>query len=164
MNMKSYGNHSASYDARIESIRPEYVIDNPLNGPYGKLYGGGSWLLQPDTIARWQSLGIKVIGYITAGYEGDGTEGGEPVSFSELEFNKQCIRDMAQIDGVDGVFIDECSPYPENNSRRSNYLTELTSLAHSLGLITWGNTGLDSFSSWFFTDGGFDLMQSSEVL
>jgi len=35
-------------------------------------------------------------------------------------------------------------------------------MAHSFGLITWGNAGLAQFDSWFFTRGGFDLMHSDE--
>lgn len=171
--LKSYGNHDelslssklgrVSYDERVKYVRPQYVIDNPAHGAYGRFYGAGeTWLLQKAMIDQYHALGIKVIGYIAGGYEGDGPEGGEPRSFSDLEFNKQTIREMASLDGVDGVFIDEVSEYPELDPRRANYLKELTSLAKSYGLIVWGNTGMDQFSDWFFTQGGFDFMQSSE--
>jgi hypothetical protein len=42
------------------------------------------------------------------------------------------------------------------------YLKTLTDLVHSYGLITWGNVGQAKFDTWFFTKGGFDLMQSNE--
>ena len=158
LNMKSYGNHNATYDARIEAILPSHIIDNPVDGPYGKLYGGDSSLLSHATAQRWMGMGMEVYGYITGGYEGRGTGGGEPVSFSELEFNKQCIRDMAPY--VNGIFIDECSSSPSASGKQ--YLLALTGLCKSLGLKVWGNTGVDQFSEWFFTEGGFDLMQSSE--
>src|SRR4030065_2404564 len=78
MNMKSYGNHNATYDSRILAIKPELVIDNPPHGLYGEMeenqYPGegytASWLLQ--NVAGYQAAGIKVIGYITSGYEGRG--------------------------------------------------------------------------------------------
>ena len=76
--MKSYGNHNAEYDARIKSIRPEFVIDNPPHGLYGEMahqiysvdYDEIDYLLQD--ISGYQTNGIKVIGYISAGYEGTG--------------------------------------------------------------------------------------------
>jgi hypothetical protein len=47
LNMKSYGNHdelsysstlgNVTYDERILTIRPEYVIDNPAHGLYGEM-------------------------------------------------------------------------------------------------------------------------------
>ena len=43
------------------------------------------------------------------------------------------------------------------------YLAQLrAAMAHSYGLIVWGNVGVDNFDEWFFTQGGFDFMQSSE--
>jgi len=170
LNMKSYGNHNSTYDSRILRIRPEYVIDNPPHGLYGEMehqlngysYSGLDYLLQD--VAGYQAAGIKVIGYITGGYEGGAGEdtGGDGYGsyWYSLELNKMLIRNMAEIDGVDGVFIDECSSYPNTSSKA--YLRELTDLAHSYGLITWGNVGVDQFDDWFFTEGGFDLMQSSE--
>jgi len=67
---------------------------------------------------------------------------------------------MAEIDRVDGVFIDECSAFPGPGPQ--TYLKTLTDLAHSYGLLTWGNVGQAQFGKWFFTRGGFDLMQSNE--
>lgn len=161
LNMKSYGNHSATYDARILSIRPQYVIDNPPHGLYGEMENPkytADWLLQD--VVGYQAAGIKVIGYITSGYEGKGGDDGYASKWYSQATNEMLIRNMADIDGVDGVFIDEISEQP--NAASKAYLKALTDLAHSKGLITWGNTGVDDFSEWFFTDGGFDFMQSSE--
>lgn len=164
--MKSYGNHNATYDARILAIRPQYVIDNPPHGLYGEMdhqeggynYSELDYLLQD--VAGYQAVGIKVIGYITAGYEGVGGDDGYASKWYSQATNEMLITNMADIDGVDGVFIDEISEQPNVASKA--YLKALTDLVHSKGLITWGNTGVDDFSEWFFTDGGFDFMQSSE--
>jgi hypothetical protein len=67
---------------------------------------------------------------------------------------------MAEIDGVDGVFIDECTSFPSEIAKE--YLTTLTDLIHSYKLITWGNVGEAKFDSWYFTAGSFDLIQSNE--
>jgi len=74
--------------------------------------------------------------------------------------NLKYIREMAEIDHVDGVFIDECSDFPDQSAK--DYLKMLTDLAHSYGLLTWGNVGVSRFDSWYFSAGGFDLMQSDE--
>jgi hypothetical protein len=161
LNMKSYGDHDANYDARILTIQPKYVLDNPPHGLYGEMESPqytASWLLQ--NVSGYQAAGIKVIGYLTSGYEGKGGDDRYSLSWYSLEMNKKLIKNMATLDHVDGVFIDECSDYPNASSKA--YLKTLTTLAHSYGLITWGNVGVDDFDSWFFTDGGFDLMQSSE--
>jgi hypothetical protein len=155
----SYGNHNAEYDARILKIHPRYVIDNPPHGLYGEMDGyNGTWLLRG--IAQFQSAGIRVIGYLTAGYEGKGRADNQDPRWYSLDLNKKLITNMAALDHVDGVFIDECSDYPDAGSKA--YLKALTDLAHHYGLITWGNVGVDQFDSWYFTEGGFDLMQSSE--
>lgn len=179
LNMKSYGNHNEdvysdtlgwiNYDERILAIRPEYVIDNPPHGLYGEMleqqrHEGYTyeWLLQ--NVAEYQAAGIKVIGYISGGYEGgigSGTPGdGYDPYWYELETNKMLIRNMAELDHVDGVFIDECSAWPSAESKA--YLAELASYARSFGLIVWGNTGVNQFDDWYFTSGHFDFMQSSE--
>jgi len=77
-----------------------------------------------------------------------------------LKMNKKLIWNMAKKDKIDGVFIDECTSYPDIQSKK--YLKELSNLAHNLGLMVWGNVGLNDFDEWFFTDGGFDMMNSSE--
>ena len=68
---------------------------------------------------------------------------------------------MACKDGVNGVFIDECSRSPDEFSR--SYLKELVELAHNYGLMVWGNVGVDNFNEWFFNEGGFDMMNTWEV-
>jgi hypothetical protein len=160
--LMSYGNHDEEYDARIIKLRPEYVIDNPPHGLYGEMEDppySASWLLQ--NITAYQSAGIKVIGYISSGYEGNAGADSYDLKWYSLDMNKKLITNMAAIDRVNGVFIDECSDYPNASSKA--YLKTLTDLAHSYSLITWGNVGVDDFDSWYFTDGGFDLMQSSEA-
>jgi hypothetical protein len=156
----SYGNHDSKYDARILKIHPRYVIDNPPHGLYGEMdRNNGPWLLQ--NVKGYQRTGIRVIGYVTAGYEGKkDNKQVEPCWYS-LELNRKLIKNMAELDRVDGIFIDECSDYPDAASRK--YLKVLTGLAHSYGLIAWGNVGVDDFDSWYFTDGAFDYMQSSEA-
>ncbi len=159
INMKSYGNHDATYDARILKILPEYVVDNTPHGLWGEIQGHDNPLLLQDP-AKYQAAGIRVIGYLTGGYEGQGCKQCLDPKWYSLEMNKTMIKNMAELDKVDGVFIDECTAFPNSTSRA--YLRELTTFAHSLGLITWGNTGLDDFDPWYFTDGGFDFMQSTE--
>jgi hypothetical protein len=160
--MKSYGNHDEGYDGRIKRIRPEYVIDNPPHGLYGEMENppySPAWLLQDG--AGYRAAGIKVIGYLSAGYEGAGGADGYDRKWYSLEMNRKLIQNMAALDRVEGVFIDECTDYPDGASKA--YLKELTALAHSYGLLTWGNVGVDDFDSWYFGEGGFDLMQSSEA-
>jgi hypothetical protein len=172
LNMKSYGNHdelsfsstlgNVPYDERILAIRPQYVIDNPPHGLYGEMDDPqytGTWLLQ--NVKLYQEAGIKVIGYISGGYEGSKGDEGYDATWYSLETNRTLITNMATLDGVDGVFIDECSDYP--GAAAKLYLKTLSDLAHSYGLIVWGNTGVDTFDEWYFVEGGFDLMQSSEA-
>lgn len=151
-----YGNHTAEIDRRICSVRPRYVIVNPPHGLWGQI--GGNNVLRD--ISRYKAAGIQVIGYLTSGYEAQGSAGRIDPRWYSLKTNRNLIKDMAEKDKVDGVFIDECSFFPEQHSRK--YLKSLTDLAHSCNLITWGNVGGDHFDDWFFTGGGFDLMQSSE--
>ncbi len=151
-----YGAHTPAIDSRILSVRPRYTIINSPHGLWGQISGNS---VMRD-ISLYQSAGIKVIGYLTSGYEGQGSAGKIDSQWYTLEMNCKLIQDMADIDRVNGVFIDECSSFPNENSR--NYLKTLTDLAHSYNLTTWGNVGEAQFDSWFFTRGGFDLMQSNE--
>jgi len=151
-----YGAHTPEIDALIISLRPQYAIINTPHGLWGQMSGHSTF----TEMAAYKSAGIKVIGYITAGYEGTGSAGNIDPAWYSLEMNQQLIRNMAEIDGVDGVFIDECSAFPGQTAQA--YLKTLTDLAHSYGLITWGNVGQAQFDKWFFTQGGFDLMHSNE--
>ena len=153
-----YGYPSSEIDSVVLRIKPQYFVINTAQGTWAKISGQGSNVFHD--ISKYKSAGIKVIGYITAGYEGTHSGGGIDSKWYSLEMNRMLIQDMAQIDGVDGVFIDECSSFPDQKGKA--YLKELTSLAHSYGLITWGNVGVNNFDPWFFTDGGFDLMNSTE--
>lgn len=156
LNLIYYGVHTPEIDSLIISTRPQYAIVNTIHGLWGQI--GGNNVLQ-DT-ASYQAAGIKVIGYITAGYEGTHSDGNISAQWYSLDTNEQLIKNMAELDGVNGVFIDECSAFPDQSEK--NYITALTGLAHSLGLLTWGNVGEADFDSWYFTAGGFDLMQSNE--
>jgi len=165
MNMKSYGNHNAAYDARILTIKPQYVIDNPPHGLYGQMdyeqYGGSyadfTYLLQ--NIAGYHAAGIKIIGYISGGYEGAGGDDGYATKWYSLATNKMLITNMATLDHVDGVFIDEVSEQP--TTAQKTYLKALSDHARSYGLIVWMNTGVDQFNEWLFTVA--DLMQATEA-
>ena len=172
MNMKSYGNHDESsssstlgnvpYDQRILTIKPEFVIDNPPHGLYGEMDNPkytATWLLQD--IAGYHAAGIKIIGYISGGYEGSGGDDHYAAQWYSLATNKKLITNMATIDHVDGVFIDECTDFPDAASK--SYLTELSNLAHGYGMTVWMNVGVDDFDEWFFASGIADFMQSSEA-
>jgi hypothetical protein len=156
LNLIYYGAHTAAIDSLIVSVRPQYVIVNTPQGLWGQI--GGDNVLQD--IASYQAAGIKVIGYITSGYEGTHSEGDIGPQWYSLAENEQLIKKLAELDGVNGVFIDECSAFPSPADKV--YLTTLTDLAHSLGLLTWGNVGEADFDPWYFTVGGFDLIQSNE--
>jgi hypothetical protein len=156
MNLIYYGAFTPAVNSLIIAARPQYVIVNTPHGPWGQISVDNAL----QDIAAYQESGIKVIGYITAGYEGTYTDGDIPAQWYSLAANEQSITYMAKLDGVNGVFIDECSAFPDQTGK--DYLTALTSLAHSLGLLTWGNVGEADFDSWYFTAGGFDMMQSIE--
>ena len=151
-----YGLHTPAINFLILKTRPQYVIINTPQGLWSQVSGQNIF----QDMAAYHTAGIKIIGYITAGYEGLGSKGDIGPEWYTLEKKEQLIRNMAQIDGVDGVFIDECSAFPNDSSKA--YLKALTGLAHSYGLITWGNVGQADFDPWFFTQGGFDLMHSNE--
>ena len=159
VNLIYYGVHNSEIDSRIINARPDYVIGNPPHGLWGEVQGYDSpWLLQ--NVKSFQAAGIKVIGYLTAGYEGFKSGGGLSRQWYTLEMNRKLIKNMAEIDRLDGIFIDETSQYPGDASRK--YLKELTEFVRGYGLITWGNTGENEFDDWYFKDGGFNFMQSTE--
>lgn len=154
-----YGRHTPEVDARILSARPAYLIANVPHGLWGRVYGADApWLFHQTP--GFADFGIKTAGYITSGYEGTNSGGDIPRELYSLEANRRLIVDMAQIDHAAAVFIDECTAFPDSNSR--TYLRQLTHLAHSQGLTAWANTGQDYFDDWYFTDGGFDLVHSTE--
>ena len=156
INLIFYGTHTPDIDSLIKDVRPQFAIINPPHGLWGEISGSYSF----HNIGAYRAAGIKVIGYLTAGYEGAGSDGGIGPEWSTLAVNQSLVKKMAEIDHVDGVFIDECSAFPGPDSRA--YLKTLTDLAHSYGLITWGNVGQAQFDSWFFTGSGFDFMHSNE--
>jgi hypothetical protein len=156
INLIYYGTHKPETDSRIIRAQPQYVIVNTPHGLWGEIYGND--VLQ--NIQAYQAAGIKVIGYLTSGYEGKGSAGKIEVKWSTLETNRKLIKNMAEIDKVDGVFIDECTSFPKESAKE--YLVTLTDMVHSYGLLAWGNPGEAIFDAWYFTGGGFDLMQSNE--
>lgn len=151
-----YGAHTPAIDRRILNARPRYTIINSLHGLWGRI---SSESVMQD-ISIYKAAGIKVIGYLTSGYESQGSRGKIDPRWYTIEMNRKLIKNMAEIEKVDGVFIDECSSFPNPSSR--HYLKTLTDLAQSYNLITWGNVGAAQFDSWFFSKGGFDLMHSNE--
>ena len=153
-----YGDATPDVDPIIIGIRPQYLVTNPSHGLWGEISGHSPKVFQD--ISAYKAADIKIIGYLTAGYEGTQSGGKIEPKWYSLEMNKKLIRDMAEIDHVDGIFFDECSAFPDDKGKK--YLKELTDFAHSYGLITWGNVGGALFSPWFFTDGGFDLVHSNE--
>lgn len=153
-----YGDATSAATSTILRVRPQYFISNPSHGLWGHISGHGPEVFQD--LPAFKEAGIKFIGYITAGYEGKHSAGDIDKKWYTLEMNRQLIQDMAEIDHVDGVFIDECTNFPDENGKA--YLKELTTLAHSYGLITWANVGMNTFDPWFFTDGNFDMVHSTE--
>jgi Spherulation-specific family 4 len=156
INLVYYGRHTPEIDSRIIGAQPQYVIVNTPHGLWGEIYGND--IMQ--NIPAYKRAGIKVIGYLTAGYEGKGSAGKIEAKWSALETNVELIKNMAEIDKVDGVFIDECTSFP--GVKAKDYLTTLTNIAHKYGLLAWGNPGEAKFDAWYFGAGGFDLMQSNE--
>ncbi|MBE0480246.1 MAG: hypothetical protein IBX68_04640 [Dehalococcoidia bacterium] len=159
LNVIYYGQPSPETDSRIIGVRPQYLVCNPPHGLYGEMNGYEGDMLMRD-LDTYRANGIKMIGYLTGGYEGTMSGGGLGPEWYSLELNRKLVRNMALEDRVDGVFIDECSAFPDSESRK--YLSALTTEAHQLGLTTWGNTGADEFDPWFLEKGGFDLMNSTE--
>ncbi len=156
INLVYYGRHTPEIDSRIIAVQPQFVIVNTLHSLWGEIYG--SDVLQNP--ADYKKAGIKVIGYLTAGYEGTGSAGNIDAKWCTLETNEKLIRNMIEIDKVDGIFIDECTSFPKEKAK--TYSKTLTDMVHSYGLLTWGNVGEAKFDSWYFNAGGFDLMQSNE--
>jgi len=151
-----YGNHTPDIDARILKIRPQYLIINSPHSLWGEVPGVG--VLR--NIQEYTSAGVKLIGYITGGYEEKGSSGNLGCRWYTLEMNRKYIKNMAELDRLDGVFIDECSSFPGPDSR--HYLKTLTDTARRYGLTTWGNVGEALFDEWFFTGGNFDMIHSNE--
>ena len=96
LNLVYYGNHDAEVYAAIIEARPEFLIGNTAHGLWGAINShSADWLLQ-DT-AKFKATGIKVIGYITAGYEGQGSNGDISSGLYTQEKNLEFISDMAEM-------------------------------------------------------------------
>jgi hypothetical protein len=68
-------------------------------------------------ISIYKAAGIKVIGYLTSGYELQGSRGKINTQRYTIEMNRKLIKNMAEVEKIDGVFIDECSSFPNQISR-----------------------------------------------
>lgn len=155
-----YGHHSPEVDARILEARPAYLVANTAHGLWAEVAGGHTEGLLQD-VASLQEAGIRVLGYVTSGYGGRGSSGALDPVWCTLDTNQRLIASMAMQDRVDGVFIDECPAYPDDSDQE--YYRRLALAAHASGLIIWGNVGQEDFDPWYFTGGGFDLMNSTEL-
>lgn len=159
LNLVYYGTHDVATDSLILKLAPEYIIGNTPHGLWGEVFQHSNSTLL-ESLDSYRAAGIKVIGYITGGYEGRGSGSGIDRKWCSLEMNTKLIERMATRDKVNGVFIDECSAFPDRSSKK--YLKKLAGLARKLKLLTWANTGSSVFDKWYFTDGGFDLINSAE--
>ncbi len=159
MSLVYYGAVDAGVQARLRAALPEYLVCNTAQGLWGSLQGRATaWSRRQ--LEAFKEVGVRPIGYITSGYEGSGSGGNLGPEWYSLETNRRLVTSMAELDGVSGVFIDECSAFP--GAAAKAYLEDLTRLAHEHQLVAWGNVGQDDFDAWFFTDGGFDYMHSTE--
>ncbi len=154
-----YGETSARASARILACLPEYLVCNTAHGLWGNVNGrSAGW--SSRELDAFKGEGVQPVGYITSGYEGTRSGGSIGPQWYSLETNRRLVVSMAKNDGVSGVFIDECSAFPDPGAKA--YLKELTRVAHEHQLVAWGNVGQDDFDAWFFTGGGFDFMHSTE--
>lgn len=153
-----YGHHSEAIDARIIAARPEFLAANTAHGLWAAVHGKSDSLLR--NVPELQSAGIRVLGYLTSGYGGTGTSGTLDPLWYALDTNKQFITSMAELDRVDGIFADECPAYPDEAQKE--YCRELAAFAHDSGLTVWGNVGESEFDPWYLSDGGYDLINTTE--
>lgn len=159
LNVIYYGPHTPEVDRVIIRAKPQYAVINPPHGLYGEMRGyDNPWLLQ--NLADYHAAGIKLIGYLTAGYEGIQSGGQLDRSWFTIETVRKLVRNMAELDRIDGIFLDEISAYPDRFSKE--YMKEVNSFAHNLGLLTWGNVGIDWFDPWLLNEGGLDLIHCTE--
>jgi len=144
MHIFSYGGHTAEYDALLLATVPKYLIDNTAHSFWGEYTGNYSSPALLQNVQGMKDAGMIVIGYTTGAYEGSfsGGPNDKPYLFT-VEAVKQQIYNMIVLDGCDGVFIDECSPYPAAGSQKRQYLKALADYAHSLGGLIWFNVGMN---------------------
>jgi hypothetical protein len=158
-----YGTHSQSNMAKIYNIRPTYLLDNTTSGFWHTQFG-----LDDVTVGQLQSVGIKVIGYTACHYAN------RAVSESPDSDLVAEVKNMINLDGVDGVFIDEAPPnpamrysgtYPTGQyvtNENSTYMATLISIVHGLGKLIIFNPGLNDHSGDWYTLGA-DFMMGSEI-
>lgn len=159
MFMVYYGPHIGSVDERILEARPAYLVANTAHGLWTQVNGNTTGRPLEDA-AVLQQAGIKVLSYLTSGYGGRGSAGSLDSRWCSLATLERLMESAAGQDRVDGVFVDECPAFPDGGQK--DYYRQLTSMAQCHGLTVWGNVGQNDFDPWYFTDAGFDFMNSSE--
>ncbi len=159
MFMVYYGPHSSSVDARILEARPAYLVANTAHGLWAEVNQSDAGRPLQDVTAL-QEAGIRVLSYLTSGYGGRGSAGELDPEWYTLATIERLLESAASQDRVDGVFVDECPAFPDDSQKE--YYRQLTSMARCRELAVWGNVGENDFDPWYFTDGGFDFMNSSE--
>jgi len=94
LNLVYYGRHEPEIDARIVAAAPDYAIVNTPHGLWGEVQGCETPLCLPNP-AGYHAAGIKVMGYLTGGYEGTGSGGRLEPEFYSLDFNRRIIEVMS---------------------------------------------------------------------
>ena len=130
INMVYYGSYSAAIDEAIINANPEFLIGT---SPVGPMRGNAD-------INKFAAAGIKYFEYLTGGYEAQ-----RPNDYDvDLQSNLDFISAVAAA-GAYGIFFDEVSD-GKWVTPDYNYLEQITSKAHSLGLKVVFNTGVND---WF---------------
>lgn len=131
----AYWDWTTSITNAVVAALPDIVITNTP---------GGYWKGNCNP-AAFTSHGIKILSYITGGYEGD-EYSGNPTE-DALASNIARI-DAIALDGSTGVFLDEVSS--TLNSARKTYLTAIRNECLAKGLLLAINPGDSSFDTWLF--------------
>ncbi|MDD5039351.1 MAG: spherulation-specific family 4 protein, partial [Dehalococcoidales bacterium] len=163
-----YGPHepeaSTTIDDSLRDAQPEYLIVATESGYWHVNYPDTSFLSDTRISSFQGSYDINVIGYTTTAIQ-DPNYPNDPTKRIYEARPVQDVLDeiegMAENDSVRGVFIDECTSFPD--STKKSYHQQLTDLADELGIIIWANVGVASFDPWYLTDGGYDFVNSVET-
>jgi hypothetical protein len=134
-----YGSNSTAVDKRIIAAKPEYLICNTAHNPWE-----GNC-----TASKFNSAGIKVFSYITAGYE-NGYSESIP---NDLASNLGYIDSIALSDrDTYGIFLDEVDNYPDvsaypvkGSAFKLDYLNQISQKVHNKGMKLMCNTGSDNW-------------------
>ncbi len=125
----------------IKNAMPAILIDNTDHSLWG--LSGGYGGTNNCSVSAYTVLGIGVYGYLTGGYEG--TSYGD--ARDNVTLNVARVNDMATIDGVTGVFLDEVSAFPDAADKVYLEAIETEADAHGLKLIF--NTGVSTFDDTY---------------